>query len=294
MNSGSESVSLSLQAVVAFMPQYGYPSYFDPEIADFNQALLTPYGMKFEPRLTSASRNFTFAALAEQILYSADPLPRPDLIIVAYALPDPHSPEKTLAPHLCAMLGGQSIGFAISEQGLAAPFTALRVADAYARSRRCGSAALFILEQAAFPYRLPFARDADLVDSGVLVFLGRGGSWDVTGVRSAGPRTGLAELIRVPPGHSAREVLLVAGPWTDLGAQALGAQALGPKIHQAPPGSYCTSVWLELARHYQDWARDYKAIVLCDTDPGTGISQAVTLFRAGHPAGRADAGTKAH
>ena len=268
--------SLSLQTVLAFMPQYGYPSYFDREITDFNQALLAPYGMKFEPRLTSESRNFTFAALAEQILYSAPgPLPRPDLVIVAYALPDPHSPEKTLAPHLSDIFGGQSIGFAISEQGLAAPFTALRVADAYARSGRCGSAAVFILEQAAFPYRLPFAQDADLVDSGVLVFLGRAGSWDVTGVRSAGTRTGLAELIRVPAGHPAQEVLLVAGPWLDL-----GAQAPGPKIHQAPPGSYCTSVWLELARHYQDWARDYTTIVLCDTDPGTGISQAVTLSRA--------------
>lgn len=272
MNSGSEPVPLSLQAVVSFTPQYGYPSYFDREITDFNQALLAPYGMKFEPQLTS---NFTFAALAEQILYSVpDSLPEPDLVIVAYALPDPHSPEKTLAPHLSNMLGGQSIGFAISEQGLAAPFTALRVADAYARSGRCGSAALFILEQASFPYRLPFARDADLVDSGVLVFLGRAGSWDVTGVRSAGAGTGPAELIRVPAGHSAQDVLLVAGPWTDL-----GAQALGPKIHQAPPGSYCTSVWLELARHHRDWAQDFKAIVLFDTDPGTGISQAVTLSR---------------
>lgn len=277
MNSGSESIPLSLQTAVAFLPRFRYPSYFDREIADFNQALLAPYGMKFEPALTSSSRNFTFAALAEQLLYSApDSLPPPDLIIVAYALPDPHSPEMTLVPHLSNMLGGQSIGFAISEQGLAAPFTALRVADAYARSRRCSNAALFILEQATFPYRLPSGQDGDLVDSGVLVFLGRGGSWDVAGVRSAGPRTGPAELIRVPAGHCAQEVLLVTGPWIDPGAAALGL-----KIHQAPPGSYCTSVWLELARHHQDWARDYKTIVLLDTDPGTGISQALTLSRGG-------------
>jgi hypothetical protein len=281
---------LSVQTVLAFTPQYSYPSYFDHEIADFNQALLAPYGMKFDPRLTSKSRNFTFATLAEQILYAApDSLPPPDLIIVTYALPDPHSPEKTLAPHLSSIFGGQSIGFAISEQGLAAPFTALRVADAYARSGRCSTAALFILEQAAFPYEVSFARDADLVDSGVLVFLGRGGSWDVTGVRSAGTQPELAELIRVPARRKAQEVLFVAGPWIDPGQ----ARALGPKIHQAPPGSYCTSVWLELARHYRDWVRDYKTIVLCDTDPGTGISQAVTLSRAGHVVARSDAGTPA-
>ncbi len=275
--------------MVAFTPQYSCPSYFDREITDYNQALLAPYGMKFEPRLASKRRNFTFAALAEQLLYSApDPMPRPDLIIVAYALPDPRSPEKTLAAHLSSQLGGQSIGFAISEQGLAAPFTALRVAGAYARSGRCGSAALFVLEQGTFPYELPFGREADLVDSGVLMVLGQAGSWDVTAARSAGPRAGLAELIRVPAGHSAQEVLLVAGPGIGLGAQVPGL-----KVHQAPPGSYCTSVWLELARHHRDWARDYKSVVLCDTDPGTGISQSVTLSRAVPAAGRADAGAGA-
>jgi hypothetical protein len=274
-------MSLSLQTAVAFVPQYGYPCHFESEVIEFNQSLLEPYGMKFEPEWASKGRNFTFLALAEQILYSLhDPLPEPDLIIVAYALPDPHSLKKTLSSHLNNVLGGGSISFAISEQGLAAPFTALRVADSFARSGRCRSAALFILEQATFPYKVPFAQDAGLVDSGVLMLLGKAGSWDMTAVRSAGPHTELPELIRVPAGQPAHDVLVVAGPWIDLGR----VEAAGPKIHRAPPGSYCTSVWLELARHYQDWTRDYTTIVLCDTDPGTGISQAATLSRAGHPA----------
>ncbi len=270
---------LSLQTAVAFVPQYSYPCHFEPEVIEFNQAVLAPYGMKFAPERTSEESNFTFLALAEQILYSApDPLPGPDLIIVAYALPDPHSLEQTLSSHLNNVFGDQSISFAISEQGLAAPFTALRVADSYARSGRCRSVALFILEQATFPYEMPFAQDAKLVDSGVLLFLGQAGSWDMTGVRTASPQAGLSELIRIPAGQSAQEVLVVAGPWTDLSQ----ADVAGPKIHRVPPGSYCTSVWLELAGHYQGWAQDYTTIVVCDTDPGTGISQAATLSRAGH------------
>jgi hypothetical protein len=264
---------------VAFVPQYGYPCHLDSEVIEFNQSLLEPFGMEIEPEWAGKGRNFTFLALAEQILYSiSDPLPEPDLIIVAYALPDPHSLKKTLSSHLNNMLGGGSVSFAISEQGLAAPFTALRVADSFARSGRCRSAALFILEQATFPYKVPFAQDAGLVDSGVLVFLGKAGSWDMTAVRCTGPQTEPPELIRIPAGQPAHDVLVVAGPWIDL-----GPDAAGPKVHRAPPGSYCTSVWLELARHHQDWARDYSTIVLCDTDPGTGISQAATLSRAAGP-----------
>jgi hypothetical protein len=66
----------------------------------------------------------------------------------------------------------------------------------------------------------------------------------------------------------------VAGSWLDL-----DPRLTGPKLHRAPPSSYGTSVWLELARHYQDWAQDYRTLVVCDTDPDTGVTQAVTLSR---------------
>ncbi len=280
-------MSLSLQSAVAFVPQYSYPGHFDVGTIDFNQALLAPYGMDFEPELLSKGRNFTFVTLAEQILYSAsEPNPDPDLIILAYALPDPHSLEKTVCPHLSNMLGGRSVSFAISEQGLAAPFTALRVADSYARSGRFSTVALFILEQVTFPYKLSFARDTDLVDSGVLLVLGPAGSWDMTDVRSAAPQTEQTDFLAIPARQPAHEVLVVAGPWVDPSLME-AAEVAGPKIHQAPPGSYCTSVWLELARHYQGWARDYTTIIVCDTDPATGISQAATLCRAGQGRGRA-------
>lgn len=290
-------MSLSLQSAVAFVPQYSYPGHFDVGTVDFNQALLAPYGMDFEPELLSKGRNFTFVTLAEQILYSdSGPVPDPDLIILAYALPDPHSLEKTVCPHLSNMLGGRSVSFAISEQGLAAPFTALRVADSYARSGRFSTVALFILEQATFPYKLSFARDADLVDSGVLLVLGPAGSWDMTDVRSAAPQTEPPEFLAIPAGQPAHEVLIVAGPWVDPSHPSLTevAGVTGPKIHQAPPGSYCTSVWLELARHYQGWARDYTTIIVCDTDPASGISQAATLRRAGQGQGRAVPRTGTH
>ncbi len=283
-------MSLSLHSALTFVPQYGYPGRYEADIVEFNEKLLAPYGMRFEPGRAGGGRNFTFLALAEQLLHAAaGPLPEPDLLILAYALPDPRSPEKLVCPHLASTLGGQAFCFAISDQGLAAPFTALRVASSYARSGRCRSLALFILEQATFPYEFPFAQDAGLVDSGVLLFLGPGGGWDVTGLRWAGSQAGVPELVRIPAGQPAHDVLLVAGPWLEPGPAA----AAGRKLHRAPPGSYCTSVWLELARHHRDWAQDYTTVILCDTDPGTGASQAVTLSRTSHPAGPAGPGAHA-
>jgi hypothetical protein len=275
-------MSLSLHSALAFVPRYRYPGRYEADTVEFNESLLAPYGLRFEPGRASQGRNFTFSALAEQMLYSAaSPLPVPDLLILAYALPDPRSLEKMVCPHLASLLGSQGFCCAISDQGLAAPFTALRVAGSYARSGRCRSLALFILEQATFPYEFGFGQDADLTDSGVLLFLTEHGSWDVTGVRSADSPAEVPGLIRIPAGQSAHDVLIVAGPWLDLGQ----ARPDGLSLHRAPPGSYCTSVWLELAQHHQDWAREYTTIILCDTDPGTGVSQAATLSRAGHPAG---------
>ena len=47
--------------------------------------------------------------------------------------------------------------------------------------------------------------------------------------------------------------------------------------HRTVPGSYCTSVWLDLARNWPAWQRDHTAVVLCDTDPRTGDTQLAVL-----------------
>jgi hypothetical protein len=258
-------VTLALRTVVAVVADDSQPPHYEPDIIEFNESVLAPHGLTFQPEWAGKGRNVTFLALAERLLRAVpDPLPAPGLLIVAYALPDPHALERTLSAHLNYALGGGSMSFAVSEQGLAAPFTALRIADSYVRSGRCENAALFILEQVTFPYLMPFAQDTGLVDSGVLLVLGPAGEWGLTGAGPLGPAG-------VPAGP---DVLVVAGSWLDL-----DPRLTGPKLHRAPPSSYGTSVWLELARHYQDWAQDYRTLVVCDTDPDTGVTQAVTLSR---------------
>jgi hypothetical protein len=220
------------------------------------------------------SRNIGFPELAQGVLDAAGrPIGNPELLILAYGLPDLY-PLKTLSAHLNYLLGGRSRSFAISDQGLRAPFTALRIAHAYARSRRCATLALFVCEQGSLPYEDPFVRDNVLMDSSVLLYFDGQGSYELSRTGTAGPGESLAGLLAAMTADlDPRRSLLVAGPWPDPGL--LCAAAL--PVHRSDPGTYCTSVWLELARNHQAWARLYHALVLCDSDPRTGWSHVAVL-----------------
>jgi hypothetical protein len=265
---------LSLQIASALVETRRNPYRRDDELLVYQRDLIAPFGVDLQERLFEESPNITFAELAEGVLRAAPaPLPAPDMIIVAYGLPDWY-PFKTIASHLDHLLGGGSCCFAVSEQGLRAPFTALRIATAYARAGRCRTLALFVLEQSTFPYREPLAHDIPLVDSGVMLVFGEGGSYELHELWAGRPGQPLGELLRsavraVPE----EDALLVAGPW----AQTAELAAVARPCHRVAPGSYCTSVWLDLAHHHERWVERHPALVLCDTDPRSGRSQVAVL-----------------
>ncbi|WP_406168237.1 hypothetical protein [Streptomyces sp. NBC_00996] len=188
--------------------------------------------------------------------------PAPDLVALVYAVPDPQG-HKTTASYLNHRTGGAAHGFALTDQGVGGPFTALRVADAYARTGRCSAPMVAVVESGGTA--------GATAASGVLLRLdGRTGF-------------GLADTATVPVARLAEawaelvpergRLLLVLGPGTDPGA----APAERTDVRAAPTDSSCTAVWRLLAREAESWRGRYATVALCAVDPATGTGHLAVL-----------------
>ncbi|MEV7023524.1 hypothetical protein [Kitasatospora sp. NPDC093558] len=236
----------------------------DPALLDYFTDLLAPFGQKPDADLYRRGAHLHHRDLVDLLLADASVASaRPDLAIVAHALPD-LAPFTATAPYLTARLGGRATNFALTEQGLAAPFTALRIASAYRKSGQAQQIAIAVLEQSTLPTPSPLPQAAPLVDSAALLVLDAGTGPGPRFVRARSADSAGQALQAELAGPEAENTLLVLGPWvTD-------EIPHHPATHRAEPGGYCTSVWLELAGHWQDWQHAHHRIVLCDTDPRTG------------------------
>lgn len=227
----------------------------------FHDDLLGPFGAKADEELLARGAHVPHRHLAD-LLADSDGVreARPQLVVVAHALPDV-VPFTAVAPHLTSRLGGSATNFAIAQQGLAAPFTALRIAAAYQRSGRAAETVVAVLEQTTLPTPHPLVRETPLIDSAAALVL-RAGTDGAAGLRLAGVGSGALDA-----GEWDSGTLLVLGPGARPDTEAGRAD-----VHFAPGDSYCTGVWLELALHLGHWRRSYRRIVLTDTDPLTGRS----------------------
>ncbi len=180
---------IALSDAVGHVATHANPFRFDQDMLDHDRDLLRGFDVEFSEALLRAGRNIDFGELAETALAR---LPRPafgaDLVIVAYGLPDLSSTRAVAALNL--LLGGSAVAFALSEQGLHAPFTALRVIDAFAESGRCRQACLFVLEQSTRPHRDELVHGRGVLDSAaLLVFRAGAGFRPGPVLRTGGRRT---------------------------------------------------------------------------------------------------------
>lgn len=263
------------------------PFRFDRDLLDHDRDLLDGFGVEFSESLLRAGPNIDFAELAEQSLARlARPAFGVDLVIVAYGLPDLNS-TRAVAAHLNKLLGGSATAFALSEQGLHAPFTALRIIEAFAARGRCRSACLFVLEQSTRPHWDSLVHGSGIRDTAALLVFGSGsgsgcGTGSGTGLRPGrvgyadGGAAGLRAEVLARVGDAADETMVVAGPWV-----AGGVLDGLSHVHRVPGGSYATSVWRALAEHHVPWTRRFRRIVLCDHDPRHGRGSVAELIASG-------------
>lgn len=255
-----------------------------PDLSEYNRDLLSSFGQSMNTTAFEDQPMVTHTDLVQQLL-AGDPLGpvTPDLVMVAYALPDVH-PFTTTATQLNWLLGNRAASFAVSEQGLAAPFSALRIAAAYCRLGRCDKAVLAVVEQTVLPNHDPIVESAKLVDSGVVLLLETGGEAPGLSVHEVWTQVQPAEcgrrLARLATAARPGDTLLVEGPGARHDKPLHNEPSGGMEAYRHTDPTYCTSVWLALAEH-PEWADRYATVVLHDTDARSGTCATAVLRTAG-------------
>ncbi|WP_371483643.1 hypothetical protein [Kitasatospora sp. NBC_00315] len=118
--------------------------------------LLRPYGRELDPGALGPDAvhrgGQVYGEMAEALIRATVPAGESvDLLVLAYSVPDitPGRATTTYLSHVCP---GTPMAFAVSDQGPASAFTALRLVDAYARSGGLRRALLLVVEQDSLPY----------------------------------------------------------------------------------------------------------------------------------------------
>ena len=209
--------------------------------------LLRPYGLGLDPDALERGGQ-SYGEMAEALIRLAVPDGESvDLLVLAYSVPDitPGRATTTYLSHVCP---GGPMAFAVSDQGSAGPFTALRLLREYARTGGARRALLLVVEQSALPYDPGVPVTLPDRNSGVALLFGEPGPGErvaglgavTTRPLSAGPTT--ADLGPLGDGPDPVTAILSA----TLAAQA---PALGgvKQLTVAEAGRPGTGVWWELA-----------------------------------------------
>ncbi|SCG51117.1 serine/threonine-protein kinase [Micromonospora rifamycinica] len=207
-----------------------------------------PAGL-FDP--ASGSPGQSYAEMAEALVRGLVSPDEPvDLLVLAFSGHD-MLPGRATATYLSHVCPGNPLAFAVCDQGSAAPFSGLRIAQAYAASG--GRALLIAVEQAVLPYRTRTPGPAR--HQGVALLhtatptlpAGPGGSARMTVLRqhpdvAAGDVAALARA----------ELATLSGGWSDtrvvLGADLAAAWPAHPteRVTVTPPGQPVTGLWWTL------------------------------------------------
>ncbi|MEV4490107.1 hypothetical protein AB0K04_08320 [Micromonospora coxensis] len=120
---------------------------YTPALAGYLSDLARLHGLRREPDDFAGVARTTFTDLVRPLVAEIADTPV-DLIVLAHVTPD--AEPGWPASFLTGALPGEPLAFAVADQGVAAPFTALRVATAYARADRFDRVLVVLLDQGTF------------------------------------------------------------------------------------------------------------------------------------------------
>lgn len=151
--------------------------YFDervlPEVPayefDIMRGLLADFEVSLEPGQRPLGRGNTFEQMGGELLDALNrPLPSPDVLVLAYHLPDLHVADVA-ACALAERCGGASASFSVSEQGIGAGFTALRILRGMRNAGTATDGAVMVFDQSTSFYYDADTHDVPIADTAVLL-----------------------------------------------------------------------------------------------------------------------------
>jgi hypothetical protein len=241
------------------------PNAADPELRDYLFDLVAPYGLTLREDLLAGGVGQSYADMAATLVAELADAPL-DLLVLAHAMPDvlPGQPTAMYLSHICP---GNPFAFAVCDQGLVAPFTAISLARSYVGSNGHGRALVLVVEQSALHYVPASPPPIPTRHTAVGLLL------DLTAA------TGLNQLTV----HRDVEADAVAGlfarelhhesdvdPVLVLGGQLaarIAPAALPNDVRIAPVGQPCTGPWWELAEGLAGWAGSRRPVLLMEYEP---------------------------
>lgn len=254
-----------------------YPGHselsLDPDLRIYLGDLVRPYGIALRDDLLERGAGHTYAEMAEQLIPDVvGDDEAVDLVILTYAMHDVR-PGQSTALYLSDICPGRPQAFTVCDQGIAGPYTAVRIASEYVRTGTA-RALVVITEQGALHYEPPTQPDVPLVlpdghYAAAVLFDGTG-TPGLTAIREhAATAPGeVRDLLAAQVTHLTdttdpdRRVLILGSGLSKDDADGLGID----RIIAAPAGQPCTGAWTELAQGYAEWAQHGAQITLADYD----------------------------
>jgi 4-hydroxymandelate oxidase len=237
----------------------------EPVLRDYLADLAEPYGVALREDLLAAGVGHSYGEMGEELLRSLvaedDPL---DLLILPFDIPDVR-PGRSTALYLSSVCPGRPEAFAISDQGTAAVFTAIRLAGTYLAAGECRSALVLILEQSALHYE-PLLADGEPAPALPEQHAG-------VALRFDGAVPVVRQYAYVDADEAVRRV--VEFDWSSgelsvfvLGEGLAAADAAVSGEVVRPKGQPLTGVWAAYAEHAERWSAERRRIVVADYDVG--------------------------
>jgi hypothetical protein len=236
--------------------------------------LLHPYGLAPD---ASEHGGQSYGEMAEALIHAAVPAGESvDLLVLAYSVPD-ITPGRATATYLSHVCPGTPMAFAVSDQGTASAFTALRLVEAYARSGGLRRALLLVVEQNSLPYDPGVPVTVPTANHGVALLFGE---------PLPGERVARVSTHALPTDFPLAALTVELGllgidsePVTAILDAALAVRSvpLGPR--SADAGQPGTGLWWELAGELAGPPGGPRRLLLADYDAGLRQLSLATVHR---------------